>query len=104
MKRKGLLLSTLLLGQMVSIHAIAMWDEADKETHRGAAHGPHRGNTLFIDRDLESPGTSCQFIAPTWKVIDPKTINISGRARAPGADRTFPADNDQQNLKEEIQP
>lgn len=89
MKRKGLLLSTLILGQMVSTHAIAMSHEADEEATRVVAHGPHRGNTLFIDRNLESSGTSYQFIASTWKVINPKTINISGRARAPGADRIF---------------
>ncbi|KAB2834789.1 MAG: hypothetical protein F9K49_04710, partial [Caedimonadaceae bacterium] len=48
MKRKDLLLLTVLLSQTVSTHAIAMWNEADEETIRVAAHGQPRTNVQHV--------------------------------------------------------
>jgi energy-coupling factor transporter ATP-binding protein EcfA2 len=36
-------------------------------------------NTLFVDGDIESFGTHLALIAPVWKVIGNRTINVSGR-------------------------
>lgn len=45
--KKNLFLLTLLLSQAVSTHAIAIWNEADEETTRVAAHDRFQTHTLF---------------------------------------------------------
>lgn len=40
-------------------------------------------NTLIIDKNITSHGTSCSFIAPFWKVKGTKTIDLSGNPGNP---------------------
>ncbi len=52
-------------------------------------------NTIIFDEDVTYPGASLNFIAPSWKVIGDKTIDISGRAGSVGADGANPGEDGQ---------
>jgi GTPase SAR1 family protein len=42
-------------------------------------------NTIFIDEDITSHGTSLSLLAPQWKVVGARRIDLSGKAGANGA-------------------
>lgn len=43
-------------------------------------------NMLLIDSDFVSPGTSCSFIAPFWKIVGNHIFNLSGTLGGKGDD------------------
>ncbi len=46
-------------------------------------------STLFVDENLTSPGTSLHLLAPQWKIVGTKTINLSGKDGANGAHGSY---------------
>jgi tetratricopeptide (TPR) repeat protein len=52
-------------------------------------------NTLFFDQDIIYPSISFGFIAPQWKIIQNRTINLAGRSGMPGSNGVAPGLNGQ---------
>jgi len=50
---------------------------------------------LFIDQNIEAPGVNVSFRAPHWKIIEERTIDLSGRAGADLPDRANQGQNGQ---------
>ncbi len=45
-------------------------------------------HTLFFDTNISYPGVSLHIIAPSWKILDRRLVNLSGGAGADGSDGT----------------